>query len=189
MRADLRNGGRPHQEDQSAVQPRQRVVILRGDAALLGVGGDDMQRVGEAAVRDGDTGAFRRGDGRSDAGHDFVGDAVRQQRFDFLAAAAEQKRVAALEAHDVASVQRFAHDQGFDLALRHGVTAAFLAHVDAARGAGHQRQHAVADEAVEDHDFGAFQNFASAAGEQTGIARTGADEPDLTDGHEITSPP
>ena len=42
----------------------------------------------------------RHGDRRGDPGHDLVGDAGLAQRLRLLAAAAEDERVAALEAHD-----------------------------------------------------------------------------------------
>ena len=130
--ADLGNSRDAHQKHKRAAQPRQGGIILVGNAAFFGVGGDDVQRVGETAVGYGDPSALRSGDGRSDAGDDFPGDAVSPERFDLLAAAAEQERVAAFESHDALAFERLAHEDVLDAALRHGVVPPRFADVDAA---------------------------------------------------------
>jgi hypothetical protein len=60
---------------------------------------EDDEAGGEAAVRDGNAGKCRCGDGGGDTGHHFELDAGVDERQGLLAAAAQHKRVAALEPH------------------------------------------------------------------------------------------
>ena len=63
------------------------------------VAGDNAEALGQAAVRHGDAGGGGHGDGRRHAGDHFNLDAVPAAEFCFLAAAAQDVGVAALEAH------------------------------------------------------------------------------------------
>jgi len=56
---------------------------------------------------------------------------MRGERLDLLAAAAEDERIAALQAHDAPALARQAHHQRVDLVLAEGVVVLFLADVDA----------------------------------------------------------
>ena len=99
---------------------RARAVTKRTPARVVAIGQRDA-RVG------------RRADRGRDARHDFERDAGAAQHPQFLAAAAEDERVAALEAHDRAAAARVFDQQGVDPRLRHRRAAAFLADVDARR--------------------------------------------------------
>ena len=98
---DRRQGGGAHEHD-DGVDGRGEAAPV--DAAIglvvVLVAGDDGEGRGEAAVGDRHAGVGGRGDGGSDAGDDLEGDAGGCERERFLAAAAEDEGVAALEAHD-----------------------------------------------------------------------------------------
>ena len=87
-----------HQRRRRARQlgPGDRARLL----AVALVAGGEGDRAGEAPVRERDAGVGGRGDGGGDAGHDDEGHARVDQRLGLLAAAAEDERIAALEAHD-----------------------------------------------------------------------------------------
>ncbi len=59
------------------------------------------------------------------------GNAVGRQHLQFLAAAAEDEGVAALEPHHLPARARQLHEQGVDVVLRHAVVVALLADIDA----------------------------------------------------------
>ena len=99
--------GDAHVEDQRSGEPRQRRPV-EARAGLAGrlVAGDDADRAGVVAVRQRDAGARRGPQRGGDARHDLVGDAGLAEGFGLLAAAAEDHRVAALEADDGAALAR-----------------------------------------------------------------------------------
>ena len=76
-------------------------------------------------------GVGRDAAGGGDAGHDLEGNAGGGQRLDFLAAAAEDERVAALQPHHALALARQPHQQLVDLVLAERMVAALLAGVDA----------------------------------------------------------
>ena len=71
------------------------------------VAGDHAEALGQPAVRDRDAGGGRDGDGRGDAGDHFNLDAVLPAELGFLAAAAQDVRVAALEPDHPVALQGF----------------------------------------------------------------------------------
>ena len=75
------------------------------------------------------------------------------------------------------------HEQAVDVFLLVGMMARRLADRDAHRVFGRDRQHGVGDEPVVDDDVGARQGFYRLQGEQLGIARSGADQRDVTFRH------
>ena len=89
----------PHEDDERSRRRRERVVV---EVVARGrVPGDERHLRRDAAV--GDRDPDRRGHGahRRHAGHDLALDPGCGQRERLLAAAAEDERVAALEAHDL----------------------------------------------------------------------------------------
>ena len=82
---------------------------------FLFVAGDEGEAGVEVAVGDGDAGVRRGGDGGGDAGDDLEGDAGGRQVLAFLAAAAEDEGVAALEADDALALAGLLDEQGVDL--------------------------------------------------------------------------
>src|SRR3954447_25259700 len=78
---------------------------------------DERDRRGVLAVSNGDPRVGGHGDSGGDAGHDLEGDARRCQGLGLLAAAAEDERVATLQAHHAAPSARTIQDQAFDLTL------------------------------------------------------------------------
>ena len=109
------------------------------------------------------------------------------QRLYLLAAASEDEGVAALEAHDVLSFERFFDEYLLYLALRHGVASAFLADVYLLCALGHHREHSVADEPVEYYRVGALHDLAPAQRQQPRVSRARADEPNLAGRHHFPS--
>ncbi|MCH7810448.1 MAG: acyl-CoA dehydrogenase family protein [Chloroflexi bacterium] len=70
------------------------------------VTGDDGEAGGDATVRDGDSGVGWHRNGGGDAGYDLKRDAGGMQRLGFLAAAAKDERVAALQPDDTPAPPR-----------------------------------------------------------------------------------
>ena len=70
-------------------------------------------------------------EGRGHAGHDLERNAGVGQRFGLFAAAAEDERIAALEAHDGEAAARALDQHGADLVLGEGVGGFLLADVEA----------------------------------------------------------
>ena len=103
------------------------MVSPAGAAFFTGVAGDDGERAGEVAVSDGDAGVAGDGDGGTDAGDDFAGDAVGEEELGFFGTAAEDEGVAGFEADDVlAGAGEFdekAEDFGLDRFLLSGTFA------------------------------------------------------------------
>jgi len=91
--------------------------------------GDKGHTGSVVAVRKGYSGIGRHRDGRSHPGHNFEGNPGSDQFLGFLTASPEDKRITTLEAHHHMVPSLF-HQQPVDVALAHGVIAAFLAHID-----------------------------------------------------------
>ena len=62
--------------------------------------------------------------GRGNAGNNLEGDTRRAQRFGFLAAAPEDKRIAAFESYDLTALARMRNQQLVDLLLGQAVITA-----------------------------------------------------------------
>ena len=116
------------------------------------------------------------GDRRGDAGHDFERDALRPQELYFLAAAAEDERIAALQAHDPpAGLSLFEHDF-VDATLPDRMPARLLADADAIGVATRESEHFGRDEAVVQDYVRLLQCAQCVEGQQAGIARPGANQ-------------
>src|ERR1700693_3427736 len=81
-------------------------------------------------VCDRDAGVSWCGDGRTDAGDDFIGDTGRTQRFRLFAASAEDEGIAAFEPNDALTLARFLNEQRFDVPLLDAVFARSLADIN-----------------------------------------------------------
>ena len=79
--------------------------------------GDDGERGGDTAVRDGDSGGPGRGDRRRDAGHHLAVDAGVGEGLCFLASPAEHERVATLQPNDLLALAGEPHEQDVDEVL------------------------------------------------------------------------
>ena len=106
------------------------MVAAAAERLDLVVAGDDRERGGEPAMGERDPRDRRHRDRARDAGHDLDVDAGVAAERDLLAAATEDERVAALQAHDVLALAGEGHEQLVDGVLRHGVVAGELADVD-----------------------------------------------------------
>ena len=137
---------------------------------------DDGERRREAAVRDGDAGIGRHRDGRRDARHDLERQAVLLEQQPLLAAAAEDKRVAALEAHDRLAFFCLIDEQLVDVRLLHRVVARGLADVDELRIARRPAEDAVIREAVVDDDLGLLQAVHCLEADEAVVPRTRPDQ-------------
>ena len=102
---------------------------------------------------DRDPGGCRGGDRRTDARHDLERDACVSERLGFLAATAEDERIAALESHDQLALAAEFDEQCRDHLLGDR-PARSLADVDALGRLRNERQYPVAHERIVDHDVG-----------------------------------
>src|SRR5437764_8494375 len=92
--------------------------------------GDERERGGVRAVRDGDAGVGRARERRRDAGDDLEGDAGGGKLLRFFTAASEDEWIAAFEADDDLSFLRFVDEELVDLLLRQSVLGGVLANID-----------------------------------------------------------
>ena len=128
------------------------------------------------AVRQRDAGVAGHTAGRGDARHHLERRCRGGQRLHLLAAAAEDERVAALEAHHLLAFARQSHQQRVDFLLRHAVVVALLADVDALGVGGRSGQHLGRHQVVVDDDVGLREQSRGAQRQQFGVARAGADQ-------------
>ncbi len=152
--------------------------------------GGEGDRAGEPAVRQRDAGVGGRGDGGGDAGHDDEGHARVDQRLGLFAAAAEDERIAALEAHDDLAPPGSLDEERVDLLL---LQRRFLVALGACGLTGGPRPaHRARDQlggrrrvarddlggnqAIGDDHVGSSERFDGAHGDEPGIAGAGADE-------------
>ena len=169
-----------HQHDERVGRRRQlRPAHLRGGLGGVLVAGDDSEAGGDAAVRHRDAGRGHPADRRGHPRHDGRLEARVRERLEFLATAAEDERVAALEAHDALARARVLDERGVDLLLRHRHAAWRLAGVDALRVIGAGVEQRRGGEAVVEHDLGLAQRLQAALRHEARIARSRADEPDV----------
>ena len=103
------------------------------------------------------------------------------KQLEFLTAAAEQERVAALQAYDLVARERLIEQHLTDLLLAHRVVCCTLTHVNRARTTWHAGEHTVADERVVHDHVCLLQHIVALAREQARIAGTGANEPNFAD--------
>jgi hypothetical protein len=129
-------------------------------------------------------GGGRRQRGR-DARHHLGANARLGQRLQLFFEAAEDARVAPLQAHHGVPVLRMAHEQGVDAGLARGVAEPALADVDPARLRRQRAQRRVGQRVVQ-HDLGLRQALRAAHGDQVGCAGAGADEDDRSRVHAST---
>ena len=117
---------------------------------------------------------IRRGHTR----HDLERDPVVGERFEFLAAAAEDERVTALQAHDTFAFAGEPDEQRADAILRQRVAVAFLADVDELGARSRQRNDFRRHQPVVNDRVGTLDHSQRAQRQQFGVARTSADERD-----------
>ncbi len=95
-----------------------------------------------------------------------------------LAAAAEDERVAALQANHDAALGGVLGEELVDAPLRNGVHRRLLAHVDELGVGRRQGEHRVVGEAVVDDHVGARERVGAVTREQAGVAGAAADQVD-----------
>ena len=130
-------------------------------------------------MRDRDAHSRGYGHGARHAGHDLDLDSGLPTGECFLAAAAENVRIAALEPHDTATSLRVLDEQLVDLVLRHRVVAGCLANVDDLDVRVELVEQATRAESVGDDDVGLGEQLPSARGDQCRRAWTTSDESNM----------
>ena len=151
-----------------------------GAAPLAVVTGDEGDALREPAVRERQSRAGRGAQGRGDPGHHDVGNTVGLQDFELLAAAAEDERVATLQARDALSGAGELDQQLVDALLLAALTG-LLADKDAARVAARAIEYGLAHQAVIEDHVGLLQQLQSPQRQQIRIAGAGADQIHLTE--------
>ena len=107
----------------------------------------------------------------ADAGNDFEGDPCRSKLGRLLPAAAEDIRVASLEADDALPFAGLRKQEGVGLFLLHGMSSRGLACIDTFCFRRGMAQKLRICEVVVDHHVGLLKALATAKGEQAGITR------------------
>ena len=174
----LVQGADAHQDHDGPAQAGQVRELLLGQR---GVAGDHGEHVADFAVRDRDAGGGRNRDGAGDSGDDADRNPGSDAGSNFLAAAAEDVGVPALEADHVVAGQRAFDHELFDVGLADLVVAGLLAHVHQLRR-GQGRQLLVRGEPVVEDDVGVAQRRHGGDGQQFGGARAAADQRDVARG-------
>ncbi len=129
-------------------------------------------------MRHRDAAGERRGERARHAGHDIDVDAVRMAGQVFLPPAAEQVRIAALEAHHPPPGPRLTHENRVDLALRNGVMVRALADVDDLGAQIETRQFVPRAKAIGDDDVRLLELAQGTQRQQVERTRSAADEDD-----------
>ena len=111
---------RAHQHDFGAGNFGDLFVAQgRGRVRRIAVAGENGEAGAMRAVRERNARVIRRGHDGRNARHDFERNFFRRERLGFLAAAAENERVAALEPHDGFAFSGPGDDERGDFRLRH----------------------------------------------------------------------
>jgi hypothetical protein len=100
------------------------------------------------AMGEGNPGLCCASQGGGDARHDFVSNAGAVQCLGFFAAAAEDKRISALQTHDFLAVVRKLYQQRIDLSLRDAMPSPGLTDEHPFRIAACEVEHFIGDETV-----------------------------------------
>src|SRR5262249_36781542 len=112
------DAGQAHVHDEGL--PRLRELgPIEIDRVARAMAGHESHRLRAIAMRERDAGIGSTTERGSDAGHDLARDTVVRERFDLLAAPAEDERIAAFEPHDALSLPRLVREQPIDRALAH----------------------------------------------------------------------
>ncbi len=152
----------------------------RSSSPVCGVRACAKRHAGRAlAVRERDGRRRGRSQRRRDAGDDLEGNARGRELLGLFSATAEDERIAALEAHDVLALERALDDERMDARLVVPAAAGAPARPGCAPRWRGQREHVRGHELVVGDDRGVREEAVRADREQLGIARAGADEPDL----------
>ena len=139
---------------------------------------DHVGRAGAIGQRAGNCGGG--GESSRDAGDNFEIDAGLAERRHLLRGAAEDERVAALQAHHAAACKGMLRHQRVDFFLGDGFGAATLADVDDLGAATSEVKDRLRDKIVVEDDVGIPDETSGLYGEQVGITGTGANEIDLS---------
>ena len=119
--------------------------------------GHDRKRRRYRPMRDRDAGIGWYRDGRRNTRHDLERQPILLKQQAFFAAAAEHKRIAALETHDTLAFRRLVHQQLIDIFLLHGMIAGRFAYIDILGIIRSPLKDAVVSQPVVYHDIGHFQ--------------------------------
>ena len=149
---------------------------MPGERPVAAVTGDEMHRPGNIAMRQRQLQAGGGGARGGHAGYDLHRHAGEAQTVQFLPAAAEHERVAALQPHDMRALLGMLHDQAVDGGLVHRMPAAAFADIDAAGMLGREVQDRRVDQRVEQHHIGGLQRLDGAQCQEIGGAGAGADQ-------------
>ena len=146
--------GQAHVNDQGTVGIGDFVPVDIQRLVVLQVPGEKTHAVVEAAVGKRNAAIAAAAGRRGNARYDFERNAVLAQNQRFLAAATEDVRVAALEAHQASTGQCEVHDDVVDLILRYAVFARRFTDRYLADPVRNKRENFGADQAIENDDVG-----------------------------------
>ena len=172
-----RCGKRAHIDHQRVPRLRQRRPMQ--SAVALAVAGDEGHGLGVVAVGERDASVGGRAEGGGDAGDDAAGNARRLQGLRLLAATAKDEGVAAFQAHYPQSGARVADEQVMNFALRDLRRASAFADADLCRVLADEGADVVRNQRVVENHIRRLQGLQGVKGEQSGIARPGADQRDF----------
>ena len=140
-------------------------------------GGEDYARCAVAVGQRAANGSGR-GKGGGDAGNNLKWNAGFGQRGHLFGGAAEDKRIAALEADDAAAGAGVLDHQRVDFFLRDGLHAAALAHIDDLGGGRRQIKNRLRNKVVVQNEVGGLNEAQRLDGQQLRVTGAGADQID-----------
>ncbi len=114
--------------------------------------GDERHARGVPPVEQRNARVGSGGDSGGHPRHHLPRDARRLERLGFFPAAAEDERVAALEANHRPAQSRVLDEEPMNLLLRHAAVASALSHVENLRARSHVLEHAPVNERIDEDD-------------------------------------
>ncbi len=148
-------------------------ILIR---TVRAVTGEECHRSRLATMRERKSRIGAGGGRGGDAGHDFKIDSMRGEVVHLFAQTTEDAGIATLEADNQTTLTHFAHEDGIDLVLGHGVNPTTLADRHDLGRDRNLRQQGITGEGVMDDDIRALEQTEPPYGDQIGSPRSGTDE-------------
>ena len=152
---------------------------VRGQPAVLSCGGAEPRRGGHSAKGEGDAREPREGGATRNARDVGPAEAELLRKLKLLAGPSEDHGVAAFQPNDAQALPGATRNPIVDEDLGRAGLACTLAHTDQRRIRMREVEDVAVDEAVVEHELGLGQHFGPFQGQKVGVARAGANQPQM----------